>query len=194
MYAQAEDYEAAFDEALDEDYGEARGRAGPRAMSRVPTARGSTYRPPVPAAIAGSAGTQAQLKEVVDRFNTALTTNGKAITQVDGRTRALDGGLRREMADRKKEITAVRRDLQSTREVGAIMPLLNLLAPGNTLVALAPMLLLGNDVSASTTGSDSASATANSGLLGSLGLGGGAGGSGIMGIAMLAVLSGALKV
>ena len=194
MYAQAEDYEAAFDEALDEDYGEARGRVGPQAMSRVPTARGSTYRPPVPAAMAGSAVTQAQLKEVVDRFNTALTTNGKAITQVDGRTRALDGGLRREMADRKKEISAVRRDLQSTREVGAIIPLLNLLAPGNTLVALAPMLLLGNDVSASATGSDSASSTASSGLLGSLGLGGGAGGSGIMGIAMLAVLSGALKV
>lgn len=189
MYEIPEDYEAVFDEALEEDYGEARPRPGARPMPRVPTSRGSTYRPPVPAAVAGSAVTQTQLKEVIDRFNSALAVNGKAITQVDGRTRTLatdqqrlDGGLRREMADRKKEITAVRRDLQSTREVSAILPLLSTLAPGNPLVNLAPLLLLGNDVS----GSDASTSNCG-GLFG--GMGGGMGGNS-MGLIALVALSG----
>lgn len=196
MYANPEDYDASFDESLDEDYDEARARQRPRPRPmppRLPTAQASSYRPPMPAAVAGSPVTQTQLREVIARFNTALTTNGKAITQVDGRTRALateqqrlDGGLRRELADRKKEISAVRRDLQSTREVSAILPLLSTLAPGNALVSFAPLLLLGNDVS----GSDAAGASSNSGgLLG--GLGGMGGGS--MGLIALVALSGAFK-
>jgi hypothetical protein len=193
MYSIPEDYEAAFDESFEEDYAEARSRPGARPMPRVPTSRGSSYRPPVPAAVAGSAVTQTQLKEVVDRFNAALATNGKAISQVDGRTRTLatdqqrlDSGLRREVIDRRKEITAVRRDLQSTREVSAMLPLLNMLAPGNMLVSLAPMLMLGNDVS----GSTDAGAASSGGLLG--GLGSGLGGNS-MGLITLVALSGALN-
>ncbi len=198
MYAFPEDYEATYDEAYDEDYGEAKLRPRPNArpMPKLPTAQPSTYRPPVAPGVAGSAVTQTQLKEVIDRFNVALATNGKAITQVDGRTRSLvgeqqrlDSGLRREVADRKKEITAVRRDLQSTREVSAILPLLNTLAPGNTLINFAPLLLLGNDVS----GSDASGANNGSGgLLGGLGGLGGMGGNS-MGLIALVALSGAFK-
>jgi|tagenome__1003787_1003787.scaffolds.fasta_scaffold20059700_1 hypothetical protein len=193
MFTAEADYEAAYDEAIDEDYGEAAPRPGSRSMPRVPTSRGSTYRPPVPASVSGSAVTQQQLKEVIERFNAALTTNGKAITQVDGRTRTLaadqqriDAGLRREIDRRRNEINAVRRDLQSTREVSAVLPLLSLLAPGNSLVALAPMLLLGNDVSASPDATTTPAAQNNSnGLLGSMG------GNG-MGLIALLALSGGL--
>jgi len=196
MFTTEADYEAAYDEAAYDEaaYDEAaRPRPGSRPMPRVPTSRGSSYRPPVPAAVSGSAVTQQQLKEVIDRFNTALTTNGKAITQVDGRTRTLatdqqriDTGLRREIDRRRHEIAAVRRDLQSTREVSAILPLLSMLAPGNSLVALAPMLLLGNDVSATPEGTTPAATQAGNG-----GLLGGMGGSS-MGLIALLALSGAI--
>ncbi len=189
MYATTEDYEAAYDESFDEDYSEARPLRRPaRPAPRVSTARPSSYRPPVPAALAGSPVTQAQLKEVTERINAALKTNGQAITQVDGRTRALAGeqqrlgdGLRKELVTRKKEISAVRRDLQSTREMSAILPILTSLAPGNPLMTMAPLLLLGNDVSG-----ENASA-------GSGGMLGGLGGNNSMGLIALVALSGALK-
>ena len=163
-------------------------------MPKVPTSRGSSYRAPVPAAVSSSAVTQAQLKEVIERFNGALTTNGKAIAQVDGRTRTLAtdqrrivAGLRHEIDKRRKEVSDIRRDLQSTREVSAMVPLLSMLAPGNSLVAMAPMLLLGNDVSATPDEPTSASTSnSNNGLFGGLG-----GSNGMSMIALLA-LSGAL--
>ncbi|MBK6005004.1 hypothetical protein JJB11_02765 [Ramlibacter ginsenosidimutans] len=198
MFTAEADYEAAYDEAgYDEAaYDEAaRPRPGSRPMPKVPTSRGSSYRPPMPAAVSGSPVTQQQLKEVIERFNAALATNGKAITQVDSRTRTLasdqqriDAGLRREIDRRRSEITAVRRDLQSTREVSATLPLLSLLAPGNSLVALAPMLLLGNDVSASP---ETTTTPAVQGSSSSSGLFGGLGGNG-MGLIALLALSGAL--
>lgn len=197
MFTAEADYEAYDEAAYDEDYGEAaRPRPGARPMPKVPTSRGSSYRPPVPPSVSGSSVTQAQLKEVIDRFNAALTTNGRAIAQVDGRTRTLatdqrriDTGLRHEIDKRRNEIASVRRDLQSTREVGAMLPLLSMLAPGNSLVALAPMLLLGNDVSA--TPEDATPATTATQGSSSNGLFGGLGGNGMGMIALLA-LSGAL--
>jgi hypothetical protein len=194
MYeAYDEAYDEAFDEAFDEGYDEAaRGRRGsPMRSNPVKVAsRGTSYRTPAPAGTANAPVTQSQLKAVTDRIAAALKTNGQAITVVDGRTRSLateqgrlDAGLKKELSDRKKEISAVRRDLQSTREVGAIVPLIQTLAPGSPLTAFAPLLLLSNDVSGDATSAN------NSG--GFLGLGGG-GNGGMLGIVALLALSGAL--
>ncbi|OWQ90891.1 hypothetical protein CDN99_12075 [Roseateles aquatilis] len=193
MYFTNEDYEAAYDESFDEDYGEARPprRGAARPAPKINTARAAPFRPPVPASVANSPVTQTQLKEVTARINAALATNGKALQQLDGRNRALGAeqsrlhdGLRKTAIAQKRDIAAVRKDLQSTREMSAIMPLLTGLAPGNPLMSIAPLLLLGNDVSATPDGGAPASSGGN--FLG------GMGGNNGMGLLALVALSGAL--
>lgn len=192
MYFAPEDYEATYDESYDEDYSEARprGRGPARPAPKVNTARATPFRPPVPAAVANSAVTQNQLKEVTARINAAIATNGKALQQLDGRSRALgaeqnrlNDGLRKTVISQKRDIAAVRKDLQSTREMSAILPLLTSLGT-SPLLSLAPLLLLGNDVSATPDGS--APAASSNGVFG--GMGGGNG----MGLLALVALSGAL--
>lgn len=191
-------YFEATDEALDEAYDEAYDEAAPRRPApRQPVRvapRGSTYQAPTPASVANSPVTQSQLKAVTDRIGAAIKVNSQAITQVDSRVRTLgqaqtrlESGLRKEISDRKDAISAVRRDLQQTREVSAILPLITSFAgPGNVLASLAPLLLLGNDVSADP-GPGNSPGTSNSGLLGGFG-----GGNSMLGLVAVLALTGGL--
>src|SRR5262249_41210994 len=110
-----------------------------------------------------------------------------AIKMVDGRVRNVSAeqnrmgtALRKEMADRRKEVVGVRKDLQSTREITALLPLLTTLGGGSQIAAFAPLLLLGNDVSAIP--ADGTSSSSSSGLLG----------GGTTGIIALLAIAGAL--
>lgn len=116
--------------------------------------------------------TREQLKSVTDKVAAAFKVTNAAVGKLDARTQRLareqsrlEAGLRKELSERKKEICAVRKDLQSTREVSAILPVLtNLGGKSNTgLATLAPLLLLGNDVSCE------GAQNSNSGILGGLG-------------------------
>jgi hypothetical protein len=182
---EAEGYEDAYEEASDEAYEEAR-RPTPRPVGTA--GRGSAYQPrPNTATV-----TQAQLQTALARVSQQINVNSTAIKTVDGRTRAvaaeqtrLGSGLKKEFADRKRDILAVRKDLQATREASVLLPLLGSLGgAGSAIGALAPLLLLGNDVSADPNAPGAAAANSG-GLLGGLG----GGGTGL--IALLA-LSGAL--
>lgn len=165
-------------EDLTEDYGEAR-----RPFRPIGVPRASTAYKPRPSA---NSVTQAQLQAALARVSQQINTNSKAIKLVDGRARTVSAeqarvtaGLRKEMADRKKAILDVRKDLQSTREVTAILPLLSTLGGGSGIAAFAPLLLLGNDVSSDTP-------STSSGPLGGLG------GGGLTGIIALLAITGGL--
>ena len=182
-----EAYDESSDEAFDEAYDEARRRRpAPRPVGTA--GRGSAFQPRP----STSPVTQAQLQAALARVSQQINVNSTAIKTVDGRTRGLaveqakfGAGLKKEFADRKKDILAVRKDLQATREAGVLLPILGLLAPGSPIAAFAPLLLLGNDVSADPLAPGAV--PASGGLLG--GLGGGGGSTGL--IALLA-LSGAI--
>ena len=155
-----EAFEEAIDESADEAWDEA-DAAAPRATSlrcgyrRVPAATA-----PIPASMANAPVTQSQLKAVTDRISAAMKASNVAINRLGDQSQRLavgqgrlDAGLRKGLAERKKEISAVRRDLQSTREISAVLPLLTSFAvPGSVLGTIAPLLLLGNDVSGDSTG------------------------------------------
>lgn len=191
-----EAFEEAIDESADEAWDEAarRGPARNQPPVRVPP-RPSSYRAPTPASMANAPVTQSQLKAVTDRISAAMKASNVAINRLGDQSQRLavgqgrlDAGLRKELAERKKEISAVRRDLQSTREISAVLPLLTSFAgPGSVLGTIAPLLLLGNDVSGDSTG---AAAAGSGGLLG--GLGGSGGGNGMLGIFALLAISGGL--
>src|SRR5262249_54398281 len=126
------------------------------------------------------------------RVSQQINTNSNAIKTVDGRTRTLAAeqtkfasGLKKEYADRKKDILAVRKDLQATREASVLLPILTTLAPGNPIAAFAPLLLLGNDVSADPL-ARGATPASSGGLLGGLG------GGGTSGLIVLLALAGAI--
>lgn len=168
-----EAYDEAYDEALDEASDEAFDEAARRPAFR-PITRPSVpnLRPAQPAQAMNQYVTRDQLKSVTDKVAAAFKTTNGAVAKLDARTQRLareqtrlEAGLRKELTERKKEICAVRKDLQATREVSAILPVLtNLGGKSNTgLATLAPLLLLGNDVSC-----DGAQNN-NSGLLGGLG-------------------------
>jgi hypothetical protein len=182
-----EAYDESSDEAFDEAYDEAR-RRRPVFRPVGTAARGSAFQ----ARPSMSPVTQAQLQAALARVSQQINLNSTAIKTVDGRTRGLAveqakfaAGLKKEFGDRKKDILAVRKDLQATREAGVLLPILGLLAPGSPIAAFAPLLLLGNDVSADPLAPGAV--PASGGLLG--GLGGGGGSTGL--IALLA-LSGAI--
>jgi hypothetical protein len=112
-------------------------------------ARRSAGRPPVRPSGGGNAYrsrpnnnfvSQAQLQAALGRVSGQITTNSNAIKTVDSRVRnvtaeqvRVTGALRKEMSDRKKETEAVRKELQSTREMAVILPLI---AGNNPLVGL----------------------------------------------------------
>lgn len=171
-------------ESFDEDYSEARPR--PRARNLrpiVPPAAKTAYQArPSPSNV-----TQAQLQAALARVSAQINSGAAAVKAVDVRVRGVAGeternssALRREIADRKKEILGVRKDLQSTREMSAMIPLLSSLGGGGPMAAVMPMLLMGGDVSNSD-GNGSGGGTSGGGLFG--------GGSTGM-IAMLALMGG----
>jgi hypothetical protein len=180
-----EDY-GETDEAFDQEVDEA---ARPGRFRPIGTAgRGSAYRPRPNTT---SVVTQAQLQAALARVGQQINTNSNAIKTVDGRARTLAaeqtkfaGGLKKEYADRKKDILAVRKDLQATREASVLIPILTTLAPGNPIAAFAPLLLLGNDVSADPLAPGAVPASSG-GLLGGLG-------SGTTGLIVLLALAGGL--
>lgn len=169
-----ETFDESFDESSDEAFDEARrGRRGLRPVG-VPRAR-SAYQPRPSAGVV----TQAQLQSALARVSQQINTNAKAIKLIDGRVRSVaaeqtrvSAGLRRETADRKGAILCVRKDLQGTRETGAIAPILSSVAGGGILGTLAPILLLGGDVTSegSCGGSTTGGATNPLGSLGGGGL------------------------
>jgi hypothetical protein len=188
-FNESEAYDEALDESMDESMDEANDEAydeakrGKRPFKPLNMSRAASAYMQKPSR---DAVTQAQLKAVLARVSQQINTNSKAIKVVDGRVRSVSSeqarvtaGLRKELADRKKAILDVRKDLQSTREITAILPLLTTLGGGSGIAAFAPLLLLGNDVSSDTP-------NAGGGLLGGLG------GGGLTGIIALLAITGGL--
>jgi hypothetical protein len=177
----------AYDEVYDEAYDEARRGRGRRPPTRpVPTPpRGSSYRRPPP--MQGRPVTRKELADALRIVDTKIGTNSKAIQMVDGRGRALAAAqgrmaadLRKETATRTRAIVGVRKDLQSTREIAGIAPLLGNLVGNPEIGAILPLLLLSQDVSA-----EPPSAGTSGGIFGG-------GGGGLGGILPLVLLVGAL--
>jgi hypothetical protein len=176
----------AYDETYDESYDEARRPRRPAGRPVNTARRASAYQPRPNT----STVTQAQLQAALARVSAQINVNSTAIKTVDGRTRAIaaeqarfTSGMKKEYSDRKKDILAVRKDLQATREAGVLVPILGQLAPNSPIAAFAPLLLLGNDVSADPLAPGAV--PASGGLLG--GLGGGS-----TGLIALLALSGAI--
>jgi hypothetical protein len=150
------------DEADEADFGEA-----PRRVSRVRPARPGTLFTPRPT---GNYVTQVQLQAAMQKVEKQIQDNAKAITQVNGRLNTISteqskivAAVKKESAERKKDTDALKRELQQTRELTAILPLLSapksqaltsdagglpagtkvLVDGGDTLSTLLPLLLLG---------------------------------------------------
>jgi hypothetical protein len=111
-------------------------RTAPRQSAYVPRPTGTTN--PV---------TQAQLQAALSRVNSQMTINSNAIKTVDTRLRGVSAdvgrqgaALRKEITDRKKANDSMRREMQSTRELGAVVGLLA--AQGGTIGTIAPLALL----------------------------------------------------
>ena len=185
-----DEYDEAYedsDETYDE-FDEARRRGGRRNLRpinppKAPSAfrpRATGNEPPV---------TQTQFRAALARVSQEQNKDRQAIKTVDGRVRSVvaeqgrvSTAVRREADLRNKAVLAVRRDLQSTREIAAIGPLLGNLV-GGPLAGVLPMLLLSGDV-AQDPGTTGAS-TSSGGLLGG-------GGGGLGGILPIVLLAGAL--
>ena len=175
------DYADFSEPESDESYGEARPRKnGLRPIAPAPAKSAYQARPnPQPV-------TQAQLQAALAKVSQQINAGTAAVKAVDARVRGVAAetertgiALRKEIAERKKEVLAVRKDLQSTREMAAIMPMLTSLGGGSGMATIAPLLLLGQDVSGAE-GAASGSGGAFSGTTGIItlmalagGLGGG---------------------
>ena len=119
----------AYGDYSEAGWGEARRRPPPVRTAPRPT----TYRP------SGGGGDyvrKAEFASFMARTNAALTTNSAAIKQVDSRVRGViaeqgrqGAALRREIAERKKETESLRRDVQFTRELAAVIPLISAANP-----------------------------------------------------------------
>jgi hypothetical protein len=155
-------------------------RTAPRQSAYSPRPSGTTA--PV---------TQQQLQAALARVSQQIGVNSNAIKTVDGRVRGvvaeqgrMGGALRKEIADRKKDAEGLRRELQSTRELSALIPLVA--PPGTTLGNLAPLahLLPSETFTGGGGGGGSGSGGTGSSLLG---------GSGIVAMIAIAAASGAFK-
>lgn len=177
MFEAFDEADEAFDEA-DEAFDEA---ARPRGFrrSQVSVARGTPASPQRPA---GNYVTQTQLQTAVARLTGQITTNSRAIKAVESRTNTIgaeqtrqSAALRKEIADRKKATDGLRNDLQQTKQIAALLPLISqpssiqafvaptsgapatqqaqvLVASNNTLNTLLPLLLLTGDSSSGSGG------------------------------------------
>ena len=122
-------------------YGEARRR--PRPARPVRTApRQSAYR----ARPTGTAApvTQAQLQAALARVSQQIGVNSNAVRTLDGRVRGavaeqgrMGAALRKMTADRRRETDGLRRELQSSRELSALIPLVA--PPGTPFGNIAPL-------------------------------------------------------
>jgi hypothetical protein len=138
--SELDEVDEAYDEAVDES-----DEAFDEALPRIPR---RPARPPVQTAPRQSAYrprpdnnfvSQAQLQAALARVSGQIATNSTAIKTLEGRVRGvsteqvrLTTALRKEVADRKKEEDGLRKELQSTRELAVILPLLG----GNPLIGL----------------------------------------------------------
>jgi len=130
-----------YNEAM---WSEARRRSPPPPVRTAPRQSAYTPRPSGPAGYV----TQAQLQAALARVNAQMTTNSNAIRMVDGRVRQVIGeqgrqsaALRREVADRRRETEGLRRDLQFTRELSAVIPLIQAANPRiGSVLSLAHLL------------------------------------------------------
>jgi hypothetical protein len=167
-------------------WSEAKKKGGPPVK---PSGGKNAYAPPK------SAGTdrpvtQSQLKEALGKVSQQITLNSTAIKTVDGRVRGvtedqkkLGAFVRKETADRKKELENVKRDLQQTKELSAIIPMITANMPAGPITTLAPLLhLLPGDTLSGAAGSPSPSSSSSGSLLS---------GSNLIAIAAIAVASGA---
>src|SRR5260370_30873047 len=149
----------AYDEGVDES-DEAYDEAMPRIRfgGRVQTApRQTAYRPRPN----NNFVTQTQLQAALGRVSSQIAVNSNAIKTVESRVRSVSteqvritGALRKEVSDRKKEEESLRKELQSTRELAVILPLLG----GNPLIRL---LALGGGSFLGGGGSGSGDSTGN---------------------------------
>ena len=162
------EYSEAYPEYSEANWGEARGRppvrTAPRQSAYTPRPTGTSN--PV---------TQAQLQAALARVSSQISVNSNAIKTVDGRLRGASaeigrqgGALRKEIADRKKVTDGIRREMQSTRELGAVVGLLA--AQGGTLGSLAPLALLLPPETLGLSGASSDSGGTSSSLFGGGGL------------------------
>jgi hypothetical protein len=178
------DSDDAYDES-DEGWGEARRRQRP-----VRTSTGRNTYSPRPSG-ASQPVTQAQLQAALARVSQQITVNSGAIKTLDGRVRGvaadqnkLSALVRKDSAERKKGLDTVRRDLQQTRELSALIPLVTYSDPTGPLARLAPLLfLLPSDALNGGSSSSSPSTGSSDSLLG---------GSNLLAIAAIAMASGAI--
>lgn len=177
-----------FPEWPEAGWGEARKRGGPPVK---PSGGRNAYAPPKSAG-SDRPVTQSQLKEALGKVSQQISLNSTAIKTVDGRVRGvsedqkkLGAYVRKETADRKRELEKVKSDLQQTKELSAIIPMITSnMAPG-PIPTLAPLLhLLPADTLGG--GSSSTGSSSGSGSSGSL-----LSGSNLLAIAAIAVASGA---
>jgi hypothetical protein len=168
------------------DYGEAKKKSSPPVK---PSGGKSTYAPPKSAS-SDRPVTQSQLKEALGKVGQQISLNSSAIKTVDGRIRGmaddhkkLGSFVRKETGDRKKDLDSVKRDLQQTKELSAIIPMITANMPAGPIPTLAPLLHLLPADTLSGGGGGSTSGSSSSGSLLS--------GSNLIAIAAIAVASGA---
>ncbi|AUT64947.1 hypothetical protein [Paraburkholderia terrae] len=170
--------DAAYPESYDSEWADA-ARRRPNPVQTAP--RKSAYQPRPP----GSSNyvTHPQFRAALARVSQQITLNGNAIKTVDGRVRNVIAEqnkqaavFRKEMAERRKDTDTLRRELQTTRELSALLPLIA--PPGSrfgniaSLLHLVPADTLGGPLSSQSTSSAS-------------------GGSNLLAIAAIAMASGA---
>jgi hypothetical protein len=135
----------AYDEAFESDEA-VRRRGRPMPRPRVPTAKRGN---PVPQPVAGGYATKAELNATAQRLDARIATNSKAITTVDGRTRAIESethrlraSLKHEVAERIKATDALKKGLDESRQMAMILPLLS--TTDTTTVAGTPNVVIDN--------------------------------------------------
>jgi hypothetical protein len=157
-----EAYDDSSDESDFEAFDEAR-RTGRRPPRPVPTAgRRSAFRPRPPAGATSAPVTQAQLQAALARVGQQMNTNSTAIKTIDGRVRTVTADQAKLGAMVRRETTGLRRDLQSTREMIALVGLL--FPPGSSGSKFAPLaFMLPPDFLSGAMGGQSQSASGQSG-------------------------------
>ncbi len=166
-------------------------------FSRVQTAKTGS---PVPRAAASGYATKAELQATAQRLDARIATNSKALTALDGRTRAIGTDVsklrhefRKEVAERKATTDALKKGLDESRQLAMLLPLLStqstvkigtqdnvVIDDGDQMSKLLPILLLSGGMGGSTPGS-----TSSGGLFG--------GDNSLAMLAMVSVLSGNKK-
>jgi hypothetical protein len=164
-----EAYDDSSDEADFEAFDEAR-RTGRRPTGRpVPTAgRRTAFRPRPPSGATSAPVTQAQLQAALARVSQQMNTNSTAIKTLDGRVRTATAEQAKLSAMVRRETTGLRRDLQSTREMVALVGLL--FPPGSPGAGIAPLAFMLPPDFLGGGGSSSSSSGQSGGMLGNNGM------------------------